>query len=74
MESNYYIYHIPGKKIGVTKNLQRRVTDQQGYEAHEYEILDVSKDIHYISMREIDLQKKYGYRIDTTPYKDLKPK
>lgn len=73
MESNYYIYHIPGKKIGVTKNLQRRVTDQQGYEAHEYEILDVSKDMHYISKREIDLQKEYGYRVDTTPYKDLKP-
>lgn len=73
MESNYYIYHIPGKKIGVTKNLQRRVTDQQGYEAHEYEILDVSKDIDYISSREIELQMAYGYRVDTTPYKDLKP-
>lgn len=73
MEPNYYIYHIPGRKIGVTKNLQRRVTDQQGYEAHEYEILEMSKDMDYISKREIDLQKEYGYRVDTTPYKDLKP-
>ena len=28
----YYIYHIPGKKIGVTTNLKSRVEDQQGYE------------------------------------------
>ena len=33
----YYIYHIPGKKIGVTRNLQERVTNQQGYEEGEYE-------------------------------------
>ena len=35
----YYIYHIPGKKIGVTRDLNKRVTKQQGYEPHEYEIL-----------------------------------
>ena len=27
----YFIYHIPGKKIGVTRNLDKRVTQQQGY-------------------------------------------
>ena len=26
----YYIYHIPGKKIGVTRDLNSRVTQQQG--------------------------------------------
>ena len=28
---NYYLYHIPGKKIGVTRDLISRVVDQQGY-------------------------------------------
>ena len=27
----YHIYHIAGKKIGVTCNLTNRVTKQQGY-------------------------------------------
>ena len=35
----YYLYHIPGKKIGVTCDLQNRVTEQQGYEPREYEVL-----------------------------------
>ena len=29
----YYLYHIPGKKIGVTNDLYNRVECQQGYEA-----------------------------------------
>ena len=67
----YCIYHIPGKKIGVTNNPQERITNQQGYEEHEYEILEMSDDISYISRKEIELQKKYGYKVDTTPYEDL---
>ena len=31
----YYLYHIPGKKIGVTRNLKDRVTKQQGYKSDE---------------------------------------
>ena len=50
----YCIYHIPGKKIGVTNNLEDRVTRQQGYTEDEYEILDMSDDICYISHREIE--------------------
>ena len=60
----YCIYHIPGKKIGVTNNLEERVTRQQGYTEDEYEILDMSDDICYISHREIELQKEYGYKVD----------
>ena len=41
----YYLYHIPGKKIGVTRNLNSRVTEQQGYSPDEYEVLDQSTDI-----------------------------
>ena len=56
----YYLYHIPGKKIGVTRNLFIRVTKQQGYKPYEYEVLDQSEDINYISDLEIELQKSYG--------------
>ena len=67
----YYIYHIPGKKIGVTRNLNNRVTLMQGYKENEYEVLEQSDDIDYISDREIELQKSYGYRRDRTLYKNL---
>ena len=73
MDNNltYYLYHIPGKKIGVTRNLNNRVTQQQGYSPDEYEVLDQSTDIDYISSRELELQKSYGYRVDHKPYKQL---
>ena len=69
----YYIYHIPGKKIGVTCDLNNRVTKQQGYEASEYEVLEQSEDIDWISRMEIELQKSYGYKVDRKLYKNLKP-
>lgn len=69
----YCIYHIPGKKIGVTTNLDDRVTRQQGYESHEYEVLEMSDCIDYISKRERLLQKAYGYPVDEKLYKNLKP-
>ena len=72
--SKYYLYEIPGKKIGVTCDIYNRVTVQQGYEDHEYKILEMSEDIDYISNREIELQKQYGYKVDRKLYKDLKPK
>jgi len=67
----YYLYHIPGKKIGVTRNLNTRVTLIQGYKKGEYEVLEQSEDIDYISSREIELQKSYGYKQDRTLYKNL---
>ena len=68
----YYLYHIPGKKIGITKDLQKRVEDQQGYNEGEYEIIMKSDNIEYISEQEIYLQKLCGYRVDETPYNKLK--
>jgi len=68
----YYLYHIPGKKIGVTRNLNHRVTLIQGYKEDEYEVLEQSDDINYISDREIELQKSYGYKVDLKKYKNLK--
>ena len=67
----YYLYHIPGKKIGVTRDLNTRVTLIQGYKEGEYEVLEQSDDISYISDREIELQKSYGYKVDRKLYKNL---
>ncbi|MGB0356589.1 MAG: hypothetical protein ACPGII_11030, partial [Opitutales bacterium] len=67
----YYLYHIPGKKIGVTRNLNNRVTEQQGYAPGEYEVLFTSDDINLISDKEIELQQSYGYKKDRTLYKNL---
>ncbi len=71
MDKEYILYHIPGKKIGVTTDLYNRVTEQQGYEEGEYEVLEKSNDIDYISLLERKLQKRYGYKVDLKSYKEL---
>ena len=68
----YYLYHIPGKKIGITKDLKKRVEEQQGYNEGEYDIILQTDDINIISEAEISLQKAFGYRVDQTPYNKLK--
>ena len=68
----YYLYHIPGKKIGVTTNLEERVHKQQGYYPGEYEIIEQSNDIDFISLGEQIMQKCYGYKVDEVPYNKLK--
>jgi NTP pyrophosphatase (non-canonical NTP hydrolase) len=67
----YYLYHIPGVKIGVTTDLKERVERQQGYYPDEYEIIMSTKDIDLVSKWEIKFQKHLGYRVDRKPYKDL---
>ena len=67
----YYIYHIPGKKIGATSNLKTRVTLMQGYKEGEYEVLHASENIDEISALEIELQKSYGYKVDRQSYKNV---
>jgi NTP pyrophosphatase (non-canonical NTP hydrolase) len=68
----YCIYHVPGVKIGVTNNIKHRVEEQQGYTEDEYEILEMSDDINYVSYRELELQKQHGYSIDEELYSKLK--
>jgi NTP pyrophosphatase (non-canonical NTP hydrolase) len=68
----YYIYHIPGKKIGVTRDLKYRVEEQQGYGKGEYDVLMETKDILQVSNMEILMQKAFGYRVDDVPYNELK--
>ena len=56
----------------MTCDLYNRVTEQQGYEPHEYEVLTESEDIDFASDMERQLQKEYGYKIDEIPYNELK--
>lgn len=67
----YYIYHIPGKKIGVTTNLKSRVEDQQGYGPGEYEVLARRHDITQAAKYEAMYQRMYGYPVDIVPYDKL---
>ena len=68
----YYLYHIPGKKIGVTRDLKKRVEEQQGYGPDEYYVIYEGEDIDNISRLEIQLQNQFGYRVDEVPYNKLK--
>jgi hypothetical protein len=61
----FYIYHIKGKKIGCSTNVKHRIR-QQGFDT--FEIIESHTDIYIASNREIELQKEYGYPIDTIPY------
>ena len=56
----------------MTCDLYNRVTEQQGYEPHEYEVLTTSEDIGFASDMERQLQKEYGYKVDRVPYNKLK--
>ena len=67
----YYLYHIPSKKIGVTRDLKYRVEEQQGYGPGEYDVLMETEDIDLISEKEIMLQKAFGYKVDKIPYNKL---
>ena len=67
----YYIYHIFGKKIGVTRNLNKRVEVAQGYMPGEYEVIEMHDDIHHVSNRERELQRLYGYKVDRDSYKQV---
>ena len=61
----YYLYHIKGVKIGVSTEPTKRV-NKQGY--NDFEILETHSDIKVASKREQELQKQYGYKIDSVPY------
>jgi len=61
----YYIYHIEGVKIGCTMHPNAR-TKRQGCQTPI--ILEEHNDVYIASDREIQLQKEWGYKVDTTPY------
>ena len=64
--AKYWIYHIPGVKIGVSQKPECRVLKQQGFS--EYEILEEHTNAKEVSKREIELQKQYGYPVDKIEY------
>lgn len=69
MAYTYYIYHIPGEKIGCTTDLAKRMKDQ-GFtnweilwqEEGDYEFGWIAGD------KEIELQKQYDLPVDTSNY------
>ena len=67
----YKVYHIPGKKIGCTKNIKKRVEQEQGYKPGEYEILFETDDIKEAAKAERTLQEDLGYKVDIKPYDKL---
>ena len=71
MNKSYYIYHIPGQKIGMTCNLYKRVHNQQGYKPGEYEIIFKTDDVKKASEMELQLQEAYGYKKDRQSYVNL---
>lgn len=62
----YYIYHIPNVKIGCSTNPKQRVK-KQGYSS--FKILETHDCIDSASVREMELQKEYGYTVDDALYK-----
>ena len=67
----YKVYHIPGKKIGCTKNIKKRVEQEQGYKPGEYEILFETDNIKEAAKAERTLQEDLGYKVDIKPYDKL---
>lgn len=67
----YHVYHIPGKKVGVTRDLKERVENQQGYKSGEYTVVFSTDEISTASIMERELQEAYGYKVDEVLYKDL---
>ena len=67
----YKVYHIIGQKVGCTTDIQKRVTEQQGFKPGEYVILFETDDIRLASEAERTLQKDLGYKVDIKPYHKL---
>lgn len=65
--AKHHIYHIIGKKVGCTKDVAKRMYQQKVKEG-EYEILETHTNAKVASVREKELQKEYGYRVDNIPY------
>jgi hypothetical protein len=65
----YYIYHIPGIKVGCTKDIRKRMNEQRS--SKTYELLAVTEDIEEASQLEIKYQQQFNYRRDTEPYSSV---
>ena len=63
----YYIYHIPGIKVGCTSRDPKKRVNEQGYT--DFEILETHDDIDQASIRELELQNQYGYEVEKFNFK-----
>ena len=66
MIEKYFIYEIPGVKVGVTKNLSQRQERQKN--KGRLNVLETHSCVFKASERELELQKQKGYRVDSRPY------
>lgn len=65
----YYVYYIKGVKVGCTKDLKKRVEEQQGYK--DYSILYKSNSIKKASNAERYYQELLNYKVDKRSYEEL---
>ena len=65
----YFIYHIEGKKIGVTDNPKRRAKQ---YGMEELKIIETETSAKRAGEKEIEYQKFYGYPVDRKAYHKVK--
>jgi NTP pyrophosphatase (non-canonical NTP hydrolase) len=68
----YYLYHIPGKKIGMTCNIYKRIIKGQGYKPGEFQILASSEDRDVIEIKEKQYQDFFKYKKDLNSYTNAK--
>ena len=64
----YYIYEIPGVKIGCTSLDDMSRPRSQ---SHDFRIIEQHEDIMVASQRELELQKELGYPVDSHPYYEV---
>ena len=67
----YYIYEIPGVKVGCTNNIERRMyTNAKKYSVsrEDYIILEEHTCIEEATRREEELSREKGYGWDGSPY------
>jgi len=64
--TKFYIYEVPGVKIGCSTEPLKRTKYGQGFAS--YIILEKHTDVFIASERERVLQKEKGYKLDKAPY------
>jgi hypothetical protein len=62
----FIVYEVPGKKVGLSKQVEKRVKEQ-GFT--EYKIVEICLTEEEGSERERYWQKRLGYPVDPTSYK-----
>ena len=66
----YYIYHILGKKVGLTTNIEMRLTEQ-GCREGDYEVIDEFEDLNEALNAEQEYTLAFGYKKTPKWHPDL---